>query len=60
VSIRFSVLFTTLPVTVDSAKLSFSKLKIIKTYRRSSTSKDRLHGLALFAIEDECAKLLIT
>ena len=52
------VLFVTLPVTVASAELSFSKLKIIKTYLRSTISQDRLDGLALLAIENECAKQL--
>ena len=50
------VLFATLPVTVASAERSFSKLKIIKTYLRSTISQDRLDGLALLAIENECAK----
>ena len=54
----YSIQFTTLPVTVASAKLSFWKLKIRQTYRRSSTSKDRLHGLALLAMLNECAKQL--
>jgi hypothetical protein len=52
------VLFATLPVTVASAERSFSKLKIIKTYLRSTISQDRLDGLALLAIENECAKQL--
>ena len=47
------VLFATLPVTVASAERSFSKLKIIKTYLRSTISQDRLDGLALLAIENE-------
>ena len=50
------VLFATLPVTVATAERSFSKLKIIKTYLRSTFSQDRLDGLALLAIENECAK----
>jgi hypothetical protein len=54
------VLFATLPVTVASAERSFSKLKIIKTYLRSSISQDRLDGLALLAIENESAKQLNT
>ena len=41
-----------------SAERSFSKLKLIKTYLRSSTSRERLDGLALLAIENEGAKQL--
>ena len=45
-------------VTVASAERSFSKLKLIKTYLRSSISQERLDGLALLAIENEGAKQL--
>ena len=38
-------LFLTLPVTVASAKSSFTKLKLIKTYLRSSMAQERLSGL---------------
>jgi hypothetical protein len=54
------VVFATLPVTVASAERSFSKLKIIKTYLRSSISQERLDGLSLLAIENEAAKELDT
>ena len=50
------VLFMTLPVTVATAETSFSKLKIIKTYLRSTMSQERLDGLAIISIEHECAK----
>ena len=43
----------TLPVTVASAERSFSKLKIIKNYLRSSMSQERLVGFALISIESE-------
>ena len=43
----------TLPVTVASAERSFSKLKIIKNYLRSSMSQERLVGLALISIKSE-------
>ena len=46
------------PVTVASAERSFSKLKIIKTYLRSTMSQDRLNELAILAIENEIAKSL--
>ena len=49
-----------LSVTVSSAERSFSKLKIIKTYLRSTISHERLDGLALLAIENEAAKQLNT
>jgi len=49
-------LFLTLPVTVATAERSFSKLKIIKNYLRSSMSQTRLDGLSLLAIEYEEAK----
>ena len=41
----------TLPVTVASAERSFSKLKLIKTYLRSSIAQDRLDALAIISIE---------
>ncbi|KAL0453727.1 UNVERIFIED_CONTAM: hypothetical protein Slati_1350800, partial [Sesamum latifolium] len=34
-----------------SAKRSFSKLKLLKTYLRSSTSQETLNGLAILCIE---------
>jgi hypothetical protein len=43
----------TIPVTVASAERSFSKLKLIKSYLRSTMSQQRLNGLALLAIEKE-------
>lgn len=41
----------TLPITVASGERSFSKLKLIKTYLRSTMSQDRLEGLATISIE---------
>ncbi|XP_053156183.1 zinc finger MYM-type protein 1-like [Hemicordylus capensis] len=52
------ILFLTLPVTVASSERSFSKLKLIKNYLRSSMSQERLSGLALLSIENERAKKL--
>ncbi|GJZ45425.1 putative retrotransposon protein [Tanacetum coccineum] len=43
----------TIPVTVASAERSFSKLKLLKSYLRSTMSQERLNGLALIAIENE-------
>ena len=48
----------TLPITVSSAERSFSKLKLIKSYLRSSIAQDRLDSLALISIENEAARQL--
>ncbi|CAL9696702.1 unnamed protein product [Knipowitschia caucasica] len=48
----------TIPVTVASGERSFSKLKLIKNYLRTSMSQDRLCGLALLSIEKEIASKL--
>ncbi|GBM71087.1 Zinc finger MYM-type protein 1 [Araneus ventricosus] len=44
-------IFPTLPVTVTTGERSFSKLKLIKTYLRSSMSQERLVSLATISIE---------
>ncbi|XP_049336309.1 zinc finger MYM-type protein 1-like [Astyanax mexicanus] len=49
-------LFLTIPVTVASAERSFSKLKMIKNYLRSTMSQDRLSGLAMLSIESQRAR----
>ncbi|CAM8882773.1 unnamed protein product [Rhodiola kirilowii] len=41
------------PVTVASAERSLSKLKILKSYLRSTMSQERLNVLALISIEHE-------
>jgi len=43
----------TIPVSVASAERSFSKLKLIKSYLRSTMSQQRLNGLALLSIEKD-------
>ncbi|XP_073063978.1 uncharacterized protein [Primulina eburnea] len=48
--IAYRILLT-IPVTVASAERSFSKLKLIKNYLRSTMSQDRLNGLAILSIE---------
>ncbi|AEC06008.1 hAT family dimerization domain-containing protein [Arabidopsis thaliana] len=48
--ISFRILLTIL-VSVASAERSFSKLKLIKNYLRSTMSQDRLNGLAILSIE---------
>ncbi|KAJ8717776.1 hypothetical protein PYW07_005706 [Mythimna separata] len=45
----------TIPVTVASGERSFSKLKLIKTYLRSTISQSRLTNLATLSIENEIA-----
>ncbi|KAJ9539216.1 hypothetical protein OSB04_031949 [Centaurea solstitialis] len=49
--IAYTVLLI-IPVTVASAERSFSKLKLLKSYLRSTMTQDRLNGLALIAIEN--------
>lgn len=52
------MLFLTLPVTTASVERSFSKLKIIKDYKRNTMGQTKLHELALLAIEHkEAAKI---
>ncbi|XP_065667878.1 uncharacterized protein LOC136088143 [Hydra vulgaris] len=48
----------TLPVTVASAERSFSKLKLIKTFHRSTMVNERLSCLAMLSIENEVARTL--
>ena len=48
----------TVPVTVAAAERSFSKLKLIKNFLRSSMSQERLSGLGLISIENKRAKNL--
>jgi len=48
--IAYRILFT-VPVTVASAERSFSKLKLLKNYLRSTMPQERLNGLATLCIE---------
>lgn len=48
-------LLLTLPVTVASGEQSFSKLKLIKTYLRSTMANERLVSLSVLSIENEIA-----
>lgn len=48
----------TITVTVASGERSFSKLKLIKTYLRSTMLEDRLSDLAILSIENDFAKSL--
>lgn len=53
VALRIAV---TIPVTVAAAERSFSKLKLIKTYLRSTMCQERLNGLPLMSINQEISK----
>lgn len=53
--IAYRILLT-IPVTVASAERSFSKLKLLKSYMRSSMLQDRLNVLAMIAIENDILK----
>ena len=44
------------PVTVASAERNFSKLKLIKSYLRSSMSQERLSGLAIMSINHDVGR----
>lgn len=57
ISIALRILLT-LPVTVASGERSFSKLKLIKTYQRTTMTNDRLSGLAMIAIEHQVCQEL--
>ena len=51
------------PITAvrNTAELRFSKLsKLIKTFRRSTMTDERLTNLAMISIESETAKILDT
>ena len=50
VLVAYRILLT-VPVTVVSAGKSFSKLKLLKNYLRSTMSQERLNGLAMCTIE---------
>lgn len=43
----------TVPVTVSKVDWPFSKLKLIKTYLRSTLAQERLTELALLSLENE-------
>ena len=51
-------LFLTLAVTSASCERSFSKLKIIKNYLRSTMGQERVTDLGIIAIEREFARSL--
>jgi hypothetical protein len=52
IDIAYKILLT-IPITVASAERSFSKLKLLKSYMRSTMTQERLRGLATIALESE-------
>jgi hypothetical protein len=50
--IAYRILLT-ISVTVASVERSFSKLKLVKSYLRSSMTQERLNGLATIALESD-------
>lgn len=57
ISIALRIMLT-IPLTSAGAERSFSKLKLIKTYLRSTMSQQRLTGLATICIEKELSEQL--
>ena len=51
VSVAYRILLT-VPVTVAAAERSFSKLKLLKNYLRTTMLQGRLNGLAMCSIEN--------
>eukprot|EP00102_Acyrthosiphon_pisum_P013187 XP_008182673.1 PREDICTED: uncharacterized protein LOC103309313 [Acyrthosiphon pisum] len=51
-------IFLSIPVTTASCERSFSKLKLIKTYLRSTMAEERLSSMAILSIETEIASKL--
>lgn len=51
-------LFLTLPVSVASGERSFSAMKLIKNYMRSTMGQERLTGLALTSIDRDVRQSL--
>jgi len=43
----------TIPVTVASSEQNFSKLKLLKSYLRSTMTQERLNDLAMIALESD-------
>ncbi|EZA54577.1 Zinc finger MYM-type protein, partial [Ooceraea biroi] len=49
-------IFLTLPVSIASCERSFSKLKLIKNYLRSTMGQERLSSLSILSIEHNIVK----
>ena len=52
VMMAYSVLLI-VPVIVISAEINFFKLKLLKSYLRTTITQDRLNGLAILSIEKD-------
>ena len=52
ICIAFKIILT-IPVTIASIERSFSKLKLIKSYLRSTMSQEKLSRLVILSIEKE-------
>ena len=57
VYIAYKILLT-IPITVATAENSFLKLKLLKSYIKSTMLQDRLNELAILSIESEVLELL--
>ena len=57
VYIAYKILLT-IPITVATAEKSFLKLKLLKSYIKSTMLQDRLNELAILSIESEVLELL--
>ncbi|KAF0710596.1 Uncharacterized protein FWK35_00036342, partial [Aphis craccivora] len=55
ISVAYQI-YLTMPVTSASCERSFSKLKLIKTYLRSTTEQARLNHLSIISIENKIAR----
>ncbi|KAL4119494.1 hypothetical protein QTP88_012301 [Uroleucon formosanum] len=55
ISVAYQI-YLTMPVTSVSCERSFSKLKLIKTYLRSTTEQARLNHLSILSIENKIAR----
>ncbi|XP_060855087.1 uncharacterized protein LOC132932790 [Metopolophium dirhodum] len=55
ISVAYQI-YLTMPVTSASCERSFSKLKLIKTYLRSTTEQARLNNLSILSIENKIAR----
>ena len=54
-SLHSSANYRTMPITIASRERSFSNLKLIKTYLRTTMNKDSLWALSLISIKSEIA-----
>jgi len=48
-----------MPVTTATCERNFSKLKLIRNYRRSTMNQERLSNLAILSIEQEIASKIV-